>query len=165
MEMTELCEKCSFILIRETELMKQIASLQSEVWNAVINRVWTDFEAQIRAINTLSAEFDALESEREALLPAFYHDNNRFDAGFYALVAEFPDELRNKLTEVFRELKMETIRVRISNDNLLSYLTEMKATITGFLEMAFPDRMGRLYSRQGTQIPQDMRSMVLNQHY
>ena len=58
---------------------------------------------------------------------------------------------------------METFKIRLTNDTLLRYLNEARATAAAFLEAAFPDLKGRLYSRRGTQVPADMRSMVLNQ--
>jgi hypothetical protein len=168
--MNGLYEGCSSILERETALLREIEALQKLVWDAVVSREWTDFEAHIGTLNDFSAEFDALEAERTEILAEF-QENAPFSAHqaeetrFYALVAQFPDAQRASLTNKYRELKAETLRVRISNDALLAYLAEARATVTGFLEAAFPDRKGRVYSRQGSAVPADMRSMVLNHRF
>jgi hypothetical protein len=50
----------------------------------------------------------------------------------------------------------------LENDALTHYLDGARAVVADFLEAAFPDRHGKIYSRQGTRIHADMRSMVLN---
>jgi hypothetical protein len=160
----DLCKK---ILLEETGLLKKVTVLQSLVREAVLGRQWTDFEAHIGAINVLSGQFEALEAKREELLsdlPAQL-DIGDEKSRFYALAARFPVEERNEITEIYRNLKLETLKVRTANDALLGYLAEAKATMTGFLEAVFPDRSGRIYSKRGKQIAQDMRSMVLNQRF
>ncbi|GHV48796.1 hypothetical protein AGMMS49546_39530 [Spirochaetia bacterium] len=168
--MKGLYEGCSSILERETGMLREIESLQKLVWDAVISREWTDFEAHISRLNDFSAEFEVLEAERAEILAEFQEKaplapNHGEETRFYILVSRFPDAQRTELTNKYRELKKETIKVRISNDTLLSYLAGAKATVAGFLEAAFPDRKGRLYSRRGTAIPADMRSMVLNHRF
>jgi hypothetical protein len=147
--------------------LKKVTVLQSLVREAVLGRQWTDFEAHIGAINALSDQFGALEAKREKLLSDFPVQSEIGDekSRFYALAARFPSEKRNEITDIYRNLKLETLKVRASNDALLNYIAEAKATMTGFLEAAFPDRGGRLYTKRGKQIAQDMRSMVLNQRF
>jgi hypothetical protein len=168
--MNGLYEGCSSILERETYLLREIESMQKLVWDAVISREWTDFEAHMARLNDFSVEFEALETERVEILAKFQGNvpqgqNYGEETRFYALVSGFPDAERAELTNKYRDLKKETIRVRISNDTLLTYLAGAKATVTGFLEAAFPDRKGRVYSRRGTAVPADMRSMVLNHRF
>jgi hypothetical protein len=160
----ELYENCSLILTRETEILKKITVLQNEVREAVLSRVWTDFEDQINAINTLSAEFNGLEQEREELLARFPGSGDE-KSRFYSLAAAMPPDLRNTLTESYRSLKMETLKVRMSNDALLTYLNEARTTVANFLEIAFPEHPGRIYSRQGKPTQVIPGSLVLNQSY
>jgi hypothetical protein len=44
----------------------------------------------------------------------------------------------------------------------MTYLNEARLLVAGFLDAAFPDRKGKIYSRRGVQVQADMRSMVLN---
>jgi hypothetical protein len=165
-----LSKNCSFILRRETEILKKISVLQNELWYAVVNRIWTDFEANIEALNVLRGEFEALETRREKIISEFprampaspvtaYEEKSNF----YLLVSRFPEDFRKELTALYRELKMETLRIRLSNEAFVSYLGEARASVADFLEASFPDRGGKLYTRRGTEVPRDMRSMVLNQ--
>ncbi|MDR2184812.1 MAG: hypothetical protein LBO80_03970 [Treponema sp.] len=155
---------CSHILTREIGLLEKITLVQSQVKNAVINREWTGFELFFDTLGKFSAEFEALEKERIGLFADLFprKDGKDESAGFYAMVSRFPAEERKALTGLYRQLKMETFKIRLANDALLRYIDEARVTVAAFLEAAFPDRKGRLYSRRGTQVPSDMRSMVLN---
>jgi hypothetical protein len=155
----------SSVLRRETELLTKIGSLQKQVWDTVLNRVWDDFETLLGHLNVLGNEFEALEQERKGLMTELTGDEARETEGFYHLTSRFSGQEGRDLAELYRSLKIETMRVRIANDNLLTYIGEAKTTVTGFLEAAFPDRRGKVYSRRGALIPADMRSMVLNQSF
>jgi hypothetical protein len=152
----------SSILRRETELLREIGSLQKQVWETVLNRVWENFEGLMGNLNIMGAEFQVLEQERAGLMAEF-GGQAREGESFYRLVSRLTGPEGRELAGLYRNLKSETLRVRISNDSLLDYLGEARTTVTGFLEAAFPDRKGKVYSRQGALIPADMRSMVLNQ--
>jgi hypothetical protein len=158
-------ETCILILKQELGFMEKIASLQLLVRNAVFNREWADFEISLHSLGEISNDFESLEAERERIFSAFARRTGSKDepAGFYTLASRLPDRERRELTELYRRLKLESIKIRLANDSLTGYLKEAQTTVAGFLEAAFPDRKGRLYSRRGTQIPSDMRSMVLNQ--
>ncbi|MDR2178259.1 MAG: flagellar protein FlgN [Treponema sp.] len=153
---------CSQVLGREAELLQGIAEAQKRVRNAVIKRKWADFETILAAIGRTAAELEGLERERKALfgkLSGGFPDN---EAGFYRFLAFLPPGEQKELTAKYRELKIAALRIKINNENLLAYITGIKATMSAFIESAFPDRRGRVYSRSGAVMPQDMRCMVLN---
>jgi hypothetical protein len=157
-------ETCILILKQEIALMEKIGSLQLLVRSAVFSREWADFEIYLNSLGEIGNDFESLEFERERIFSALAQRTGSKDepAGFYSLASRLPDGERRELTELYRRLKLENIRIRLANDSLMGYLKEARTTVAGFLEAAFPDRKGRLYSRRGTQIPSDMRSMVLN---
>jgi hypothetical protein len=160
-------EQCALILGRELEVLKQIGALQTIIWEAVSSREWTDFEAHNQAINALGFEFEALEAERMGLLSEMGAGGGREDEKrrFYALISCFSPDLREDLAAMYRTLKLETMRIRMANERLIDFLAGAKTMMTGFLEAAFPDRAGRLYTPQGTQAAADLRSVVLNRHF
>jgi hypothetical protein len=160
-------ERALFVLKQEIGLLAKITAAQDVVRNAVINRDWADFDSLIAAMNDLSAEFAALETERTRLFVKFSEAGKDIDeqTGFYTLISRLPENKRQELTNLYRGFKLESIKTRIANDTLLRCLNEAKTVINAFLEAAFPDRKGQVYSRQGVRIPQDMRSMVLNSRF
>jgi hypothetical protein len=163
--------RCTAVLEQERELIAKIAVMQDLIRKAVINRQWMDFEAYMEALGQIGAHFEDLDQERVRIFASFTGDGNTPGktgddaAGFYALASCFPADERKALTDVYRNLKMETMKIRLESDALMNYLSEASLLVTGFLEAAFPDRKGKLYSRSGAQVQADMRSMVLNRHF
>jgi hypothetical protein len=165
---------CSRVLNRETELLKGIEAAQKQVREAVVKREWADFEKLQAQIGRIGAELEGLEGERKALFygqaplgggnspetPETSGINE--EIGFYRFIAGLPPAEQRDLAEQYRELRTAGLKVRINNDNLLAYIAGIKASMSAFIESAFPDRRGRVYSRNGAVVPQDMRSMVLN---
>jgi hypothetical protein len=162
-----LYEQCALILNREIEVLKKISILQNTIWEAVASREWADFEAQNQAVDALGGEFEVLEAKREEFLSKLDLVGGQEDEKkrFYAMISCFSPDLRNALTSMYRTLKLETMKVRTSNDMLLSYLAGAKSLLAGFLEAIFPERAGRLYTPRGTQAAADLRSVVLNRHF
>jgi hypothetical protein len=150
---------CSRVLEREIEVLRGIGEAQKQVWEAVVKREWTDFDSILSMIGRTAAELEGLEGDRQDL---FHGDDKTDETGFYRLIAPLPLEARRELTAKYRELKMAALRIRINNENLLAYISGIKATMSAFIESAFPDRKGRVYSRSGMVAPPDMRCMVLN---
>jgi hypothetical protein len=150
-------EQCRDILLEESELVQRIGYLQELIQQAVMNRSWTDFEGHFNALSTIKTEFTTLESERERLFDNY--------ARFYALTAQLPAEQRAELTSIYRSLKLETLRVRMSGEALMSYIADARAAMNDFFEVAFPDRGGKIYTPHGVPVSHDMRSMVLNRAF
>jgi hypothetical protein len=163
-------EKYRDILKREIEILGNISFIQDLVRNAVVNREWADFESLLDKMHEQGSEFELLEAERAGLFADFVPEKDRNEdrhknteaVNFYTLISRFPENNRKELTELYRKLKLETLKTRMANDSLLRYLNEGRAVIAAFLEAAFPDRKGKLYSRLGKQVQADMRSMVVN---
>jgi hypothetical protein len=156
---------CRGILSREVELLGQIAAMQLLIRKAVIDREWVDFESLIDSVGRIGDEFALLDAERVRIFAALSEKIGPMPetTGFYTLVSRLPEAERKELTGLFRTLKAETLKTRVENESLTGYLNELHIVVAGFLEAAFPDRKGRIYSRRGIQVPSDMRSMVLNQ--
>jgi len=163
-EIDMVFEKCKAILLKECELVRRITSLQNLVYEAVINRDWGGFEANFSKLNKIGEEFTELEHERERLFAGILPESD-VSARFYSLTAGLPLEQRNELTEIYRNLKLETMRVKIMGENITSFIAEARATVAGFLEIAFPERKGKIYTPYGMAVSHDMRSMVLNRSF
>jgi hypothetical protein len=171
---------CSRILNRENELLKDIEAAQKQVREAVVKREWADFEKFQAQLGRIGTELEGLEGERKALFggqsPSGSENSpgtpgipgtsrtprTNEETGFYRLIAGLSPGEQRELTGKYRELRMAGMRVRIHNDNLLAYIAGIRSAMSAFIESVFPGRKGRVYSRSGAVVPQDMRSMVLN---
>jgi hypothetical protein len=162
--MRELYERCALVFEGETALLRKISVIQDKIWQDVMNRAWDNIEAGIETVNGFASEFKALEAERQAVAAEFPGSGDE-KSRFYAFAARFSPAMRNKLTGLYRNLKEECLKIRISGDTLTGYLNEIRSLVAGYLETAFPERRGRIYSSQGTQVPPPPRSLVLNHHF
>ena len=166
-------ERCRDILIQEFELIQNAVNVQEKIRLAVTERQWTDFEDNFSAMNTIESKLHALENEREQLFSVFktvvrqqnFSDNLDEKGRFYALVSFLPEKQRNELTSIYRSLKLEAVKLRMANDTLLSYVNGIKTTLKDFLDLAFVERGGKMYTKNGTHFSHDMRSMVLNKSF
>jgi len=156
-------EQCREILLKESELVQNITGLQSGIHKAVTSRNWADLEDNFAALSRIKAEIAVLESERERVFAAVTGKTGDFS--FYAFAAQLPEAQRAELTEIYRSLKFETMRVRMSGEALMRYITEVRVVMAGFFEVAFPDRGGKIYTPHGVSASHDMRSMVLNRRF
>jgi hypothetical protein len=157
--------ECALVLKQEIELLEKISALQAQVRSAITNREWTDFEGHFESLAAIGDQFKALDLERAKVFARFAEEAGLSgeDAGFYRCAARLPEAERKELSELYRRIKMRTVEVRLANESLANYLSEMQAVVSDFLEAVFPDRKGRIYSRQGTRIAPDMLGMALNQ--
>ncbi|MCL2210505.1 MAG: hypothetical protein FWB95_01125 [Treponema sp.] len=166
-------EKCRDILLQECELIQGAVAVQEKIRAAVSEREWTDFDTHLNAMNSIENKMVNLESERENLFLVFkslIHEKsfceNLDDKGqFKELVSLLPKNQRDELNEIYRSLKMESLKLRISNDALMTYISGVKSTLQEFFELAFPERGGKMYTKDGTHFSNDMRCMVLNRSF
>jgi hypothetical protein len=166
-------EKCRDILMQECELIQNAAALQEKIRLAVTEREWTVFEDNLSAMNAIESKIETLETEREQLFTVFetlihqksFSDNLDAKGRFYALVCMLPENQRNDLTSIYRSLKLESIKLRMANEALMSYLAGIKTTLKDFFDLAFPERAGKIYTNRGTHSLNDMSSIVLNRRF
>ena len=150
-------EHCVTILTGEIELLKEIASVHEKVRQAVMKREWEDFDDKTNELNRLGEEFARLENERLTLFSEEVEEKS-----FYASIMELPSEQRVNLSQLYRDLKMETFKMRTLNETFLDYLNEAKNLATAYIEAVCPDRAGKLYTRKGSKVSKDLRSIVVN---
>ncbi|MDR3124025.1 MAG: flagellar protein FlgN [Treponema sp.] len=157
--------ECARVLQQEIELLDKISVLQAQVKNAITNREWADFEGIFGSLAASGDEFEALDLERAEAFARLARELGLADDGasFYQCAARLPDEERRELSDLYRRVKTRTLEARLANESLAEYLGEIQTVVSGFLEAVFPDRKGRIYTRQGTLVSPDMRSMALNQ--
>ena len=166
-------EKCRDILLQECELIQNAAAVQEKIRLAVTEREWTVFEDHLSSMNAIENKIVSLENEREQLFSVYetlihqksFSDNLDAKGRFYALVSMLPENQRNDLTSIYRSLKLESIKLRLANETLMTYLAGVKSTLKDFFDLAFPERAGKMYTNRGTHSANDMSSMVFNSRF
>jgi hypothetical protein len=150
-------DRCVSALSGEIEIVKKISDVQGNVRKSVMSREWADYDEKNRELNLLGEEFERLEGERLQFFPA--------ETPFYTAISELPDGQRMELSRLYRELKMETMKMRALNETFMVYLNEAKNLAAAYLETVCPARGGKLYTRKGRKVTQDLRSIIINNRY
>ena len=175
-------ERCVSVLTGEVGLLKKISAIQDKIRQAVMSREWDAFDEKTREVNLLSDDFSRLEDERARLFSALTSKNASLlgevysrnentgswvieEKPFYAAIMTLPVEERRELSNLYRELKMETLKMRALNETFLAYLDEAKTMTAAYIEAVCPDRGGKLYTRRGRRVSQDLKSIVFNNRF
>ena len=159
-------DRCVSVLTGEIELLNKISAAQERVRQAVMSREWADFDEKTLEVNRMGEEFSRLEDERALLFSALAAETRiPLEKPFYALIIGLPADKRRELARLYRELKMETLKMRALNETFLAYLTEAKTMAAAYLEAVCPARGGKLYTRGGHRVSQDLRRIVFNNHF
>ncbi|MFA6506596.1 MAG: flagellar export chaperone FlgN [Treponemataceae bacterium] len=159
-----LVARCADVLRQETALLERLAAAQEVVRNAAFARDWSNMESLLTRLKEYGSEFELLEAERDRVFAEF-GESSGGSVGFYSVASRLDPTSRKELTELYRRLKMDTLKVRLANDALSTYLSAARSTLTDFLDAAFPDRRGKLYSRRGSAVHPEMRSIVLDRSF
>jgi len=154
-------KRCVSVLAGEIELLGKISAAQKMVRQAVMNREWADFDEKLNEVNRIGAEFAFLEDERTLLFSALEGEGKPF----YALISSLPMNESRELARLYRELKMETLKVQALSETFMTYLNEARTLAAAYLEAVCPARGGKLYTRKGSKVSQDLRSIVINNRF
>ena len=157
--------RCVSVLNKEIELLKNISAAQDVVRQTVMNREWADFDEKSSEVNRLGAEFALLEDEREEVFSSLAKSGEGQERSFYARIMDLPHEERAELSRLYRELKMETIKIGVISETFTVYLNEARTLAASYLETVCPGRCGKLYTRKGRRVSQDLRSIVINNSF
>ena len=160
--------RCALVLNAEIGLLRRISAAQDSIRKAVMLREWAEFDERNLEINRLGEEFAGLEEERAGLFSALTCENDsvrNVEKSFHAAIMELPGGEQKELSRLYRELKMETLRMRALNETFLAYLNEAKNLAASYLEAVCPARGGKLYTRKGRRVSQDLRSIVINNSF
>jgi hypothetical protein len=166
-------EKCRDILLQECELIQNAVNEQEKIRHAVSNREWTVFEDHLSVMNSIENKIASLEKEREQLFIVFktlihqqsFSENLDSKGQFFALVSLLPDNQREELSSIYLSLKQEAVKLRMANEMLFAYLSGIKSTLKEFFDLAFPERGGKMYTKEGMHFSNDMHSMLLNRSF
>jgi hypothetical protein len=165
-------EKYREVLLRECELVISARTVQDKIRESIANQEWTDFEGHFKFLNAIESGLTGLELERNEICDEFEAEKNikvsaQTDAKgrFYALVSHLCEKERNELSAVYRNLKLEVLKLKMANEALMAYLIGIRTTINDFISLAFPERAGKTYTKNGSHFSHDMRSIVLNRNF
>ena len=159
----EAAEGITRLFNEECAVLTQVEEALGRIEAAVYEKRWTDFDGAQRGLESLRAELQELEARRTALFTA--SGGRTINENFYLWAAALPAEDRRPLMDAYRALKFKTAAVEAANQAFSGYLNEMQRVVRVFLDAAFPERRGALYSRHGKSLGVDVRRAVLDKQF
>ena len=157
--MTDEFTRFQAVLNAELLALTEAGAVQTLVAEAVKRRDWVDFDASIGAINEIRARVEELEEERLALMPGVN------GGSFYQFAGYFPDNERQILCDLYRQVKLAAARARFEAEALASYIGEARAIVSGLIEAAFPEKRGKIYGKSGAERNVKLGGIVLDRRF
>jgi len=159
-------DRCVTVFSMEIELIKKIYKAQNHVRSTVLDMELSSLDEKTGEVKRLSEEFAVLEEERVVLFKALSNNSeNSGNNAFYALISGLSLSEQRELSRLYRDLKMETLKMKALNDNFLAFLNEARVMANAYIEAVYPARGGKLYSKDGKPVSQDLKSMVVNSRF
>lgn len=151
----------------ELEAVLRFQAAEQEVKSALSKRDWILLEASIAQVQNLAEELEAWDQRRETCWKGLKNSLSDQDlpTDFYSLVARLPQEHRQKLTELRRQLKVAVVGAKGLTSGLEDYVNITGKLIQGVLQEARPSLKGRLYSPRGEIRPSGAASLVLDRQF
>ncbi|MEI8093046.1 MAG: hypothetical protein WCG80_02440 [Spirochaetales bacterium] len=141
---------------QDTQLAAK-AALQTKTWPAL--------EKALQSLDFQSEGLRCLEERRDALWRGIQLRVLGREGKFYEVLPRLPEDQRELLAELFRELKLRSLRLKGLNLGIATYVQTASALVKAVVHELNPTLRGRMYSRSGFIRGGEARPLVLNTHF
>ncbi len=149
----------------QIEGMKVFQATQLASRDALKAKDWPALEKALHTLDFQAEGLRCLEERRHDLWEAIQLRFLGREGRFYETLPKLPEEFREPLIHLHRELKAQTIRLRGLSQGLAAYVQTAGALIQAVVHELQPALKGRLYSRNGSVRGGDAQPLVLNTHF
>lgn len=152
-------EKLKNVLILEDELLSEIHDVQKMIRQSVNDRNWDDLQNYIFSFNELSNKFVSFEEER---LECFDYFGLVDGAGLSSSNNKFTHEATGDIQELYLSVKQKLLASKIENNALNNYIKITTEFLQGVFDNVIPQRKTSVYSRNGSLVKNQPKSIILN---
>ena len=149
----------------QIEGMKGFQLTQLAARDALKAKDWPSLEKSLHSLDFQAEGLRCLEERRHLLWESLQQQLLGRTGRFYETVAKLPEDRREALSVLHRELKAQTIHLRGLSQGLAAYVQTAGALIQAVVHELQPALKGRLYSRSGSIRGGDAQPLVLNTHF
>jgi FlgN protein len=151
------------ILTKETKLVKKITTLENSIMESIIANNWNDLESLLNQTRDISTSIEGLDKQREICIEILKMETGEHhSAHFYRLTVNLDSVKKNKLNDLYRDLKLSVLNLQHMNWRIDAYVGTVTGIMKQTLKEIYPNRRGSLYSRSGILKEADNNPMVLN---
>ena len=160
---TEKTEHLISVIKDEIELINGFAKIENTILDSVVNSSWDGLQASIRRSEDISLELESLEMQRENILDSIREITGLDeDSTFYRITVKLEPEIRDRVNDLFRVLKLSVLNVQNITLRIDTYLGTVTGIMKQSLKEIYPNRRGSLYLKSGIIKEADSNPMVLN---
>ncbi len=150
-------------LEEEVALLDAFVKKERELRELVMDRNWPALERVIATLNESAGSIEAAEERRHAAFTRVAKSLGLgAEASFYDVVSHVPQESRQDLIDLFRELKVSVMRVQGLNSGIESFVQARSQSLNDVLEAFGPNHRGRVYGRDGAQTRKGHEALVVD---
>ena len=159
----EAAQSLESVLEEEIELLRVGLEKAEKVRECIFNHDWEALTSGMEEMDSSSLHINELDRSREEAFARLCDALGvSREAGFYSVVVRLEPEERDKLSELFRRLKVEVLQLQGITWSIDAYVRSMSETIKDIIHTAFPHRRGTMYEKSGRQRAVGSDPMVVN---
>jgi len=163
MESLENIELLTDILEKEIILVTAFTEIESIIMDSIIINNWDILESSIIQTQDIALDIEKLDIKREACVEQLRDElGEDKNAHFYHLTVNLNSDMKDKLNNLYRSLKLSVLNLRNINLRIDTYVGTVTGIMKQTLKEIYPNRRGSLYSRSGIIREADNNPMVLN---
>lgn len=126
---------------------------------------WPALERALRSLDFQAEGLRCLEERRHTLWAQVQIALLGRQGRFYETLPLVPEEFREPLGRLHKELKTQTLGLRGLSQGLAAYVQTAGALVRAVVHELQPQLKGRLYSRSGSPRTAQAQPLVLNTHF
>ena len=152
-------EKLKTVLKEQYSVLSEIYDTQKKIRENVNERDWNELQNLIYSFNSLSEKFNLLEIER---LECFDYFGIKDGAGLSSTNNKFAKESVGDIQDLYISVKQKLLASKIENKALNDYIKITSEFLQGVFDKVVPNPKTTVYSRTGSLVKNQPKSMILN---
>lgn len=161
MEHITILEDFKSILRDENQCIEEFILKEQEIKDAVMDKDWPKLERALGDLESQSSFLSLLDDRRQGIwndiLEKGQWTNHR---SFYEVMSYYPRPWRQELGELYRKVKMNTLRLKGLTEGIDNYVQTTAQVIREALNQV--EGKGKTYNKTGSFNPEPHRPLVLD---
>jgi hypothetical protein len=145
--------------------MARFQVTEMDAKEALKTKDWPRLEKALHSLDFQAEGLRCVEERRHDLWTGIQRAVLGREGRFLETIPQLPEEFREPLLRLHRDLKIQAVGLRGLTQGLTTYLQTAGALIQAVVQEIQPALKGRLYSRNGNLRKGDAQPLVLNTHF
>lgn len=152
-------EKIKTLLKAEDAILTEIYNVQQKIRESVNERNWDNLQNYLDLFDALSNKFASFETER---IECFNYLGLKDSSSFSSLNKKLSQSVSLDIKDLYVSVKQKLLASKIENNALNDYIKITSEFLQGVFDNVIPQRKNTVYSRTGSIVKNQPKSMILN---